>query len=75
MGESYIATGGYFSLNLNAGSDPDVTEMRVKLFQGSIVRDDERNFVSVESNQRFSKSGSPRVTECGRSVKKSVESR
>ena len=25
MGESYITAGGYFNLNLNAGSDPDFT--------------------------------------------------
>ena len=47
MGESYITAGGYFNLNLNAGSDPDVTERRGKLFQGSkTVRDREK--VSIE---------------------------
>ena len=45
MGESYITTGGYFSLNLNAGSDPDVTEMRGKLFQGSLVREKKENLL------------------------------
>ena len=36
---------GYFNLNLNAGSDPDVTEMRRKLFQGSIVREKKENLL------------------------------
>ena len=45
MGESYITTGRYFNLNLNAGSDPDVIEMRGKLFQGSIVREKKENLL------------------------------
>ena len=45
MGESYITTGGYFNLNLNAGRDPDVTEVRGKLFQGSIVREKKENLL------------------------------
>ena len=45
MGESYITAGGYFNLNLNAGSDPDVTERRGKLFQGSIVREKKENLL------------------------------
>ena len=36
---------GYFNLNLNAGSDPDVTEIRGKLFQGSIVREKKENLL------------------------------
>ena len=47
MERSYLATGGYFSLNLNAGSDPDVTERRGKLFQGSIVREKKEIHSSV----------------------------
>ena len=47
MGESYITTGGYFNLNLKAGSDPDVTEIRGKLFQGSIVREKKENLLML----------------------------
>ena len=70
MGESYITAGGYFNLNLNAGSNPDVTERRGKLFQGSIVREKKENLLVLSRTK-----GWPRVTECERSVKKSVESR
>ena len=45
-----MATGDTLVLNLNAESDPDVTEMSVKLLQGSIVRENKENFASVESN-------------------------
>ena len=76
MGESYITAGGYFNLNLNAGSDPDVTERRGKLFQGSIVREKKENLLVLSRTKGLVRvNGWPRVTECGRSVKKSVESR
>ena len=46
---SYVATGGYFSLNLNAGSDPDVTD-EGQVIPGIDSAREERKFVSVESN-------------------------
>ena len=36
---------GYISLNLNAGSDPDVAMVRGKLFQGSVVREKRENLL------------------------------
>ena len=46
---------GYFDLNLNARSDPDVTDQG-QVIPGIDSAKVDRKFVSVESNQRFSES-------------------
>ena len=51
-------------------------ERRGKLFQGSIVREKKENLLVLSRTKGLVRvNGWPRVTECGRSVKKSVESR